>query len=269
MAQIICVTNNKGGVGKTNISVNLPVFLADKGKKVLLVDFDHQANATFSLGINPKNLALSIYHAITGQITPQALIQKTNYVGYDLLPSSPDLAAAGIEMVNLEDRELRLRQVLEKIKDPYDYVIIDSPPSLGLLTINALCASDKVLIPVQCEYLALEGLEQLLSTIDLVRNNLEQNLEIAGAVLTMYNRMNRVSRDVAKEIKRNFSGHVFDAIIPRSTDLSEAPKFKQTILERAPDSKAAMAFRELAQEILDLENIASIKNYETNTGQGD
>jgi len=268
MGQIICVTNNKGGVGKTNISVNLPVFLADKGKKVLLIDFDHQANATFSLGVNPKNLALSIYHAMIGQVTPQALIQKTNYAGYDLLPSSPDLAALSVEMVNLKDREFRLRQILEKIKDSYDYIIIDSPPSLGLLTINALCASDKVLIPVQCEYLALEGLDQLISTINLVRNNLEQNLEIAGAVLTMYNRMNRVSREVAKEIKRNFSGHVFDAIIPRSTDLSEAPKFKKTILEHAPDSKATMAFRELAQEIVDLENITSIKNYETNIGQG-
>jgi len=252
MTRVICVANNKGGVGKTNVSVNLPVFLAASGKKVLLVDFDHQANATFSLGINPRKLPLSIYHALTGQITPSAVIRKTQFFGYELLPASPDLAGATVELVNLEDREFKLRQILEKIKDSYDFIIIDSPPSLGLLTINALCASKEVLIPIQCEYLALEGLEQLLTTISLVKNNLEQDLKITGALLTMYNRGNRLSREVAKEVRRNFPGYVFDAVIPRAVVLAEAPKFGKTILQYAPTSLAAKAYRELAEELLSL-----------------
>lgn len=252
MTRVICVANNKGGVGKTNVSVNLPVFLAALGKKVLLVDFDHQANATFSLGINPRKLPLSIYHALTGQITPSAVIRKTQFFGYELLPASPDLAGATVELVNLEDREFKLRQILEKIKDSYDFIIIDSPPSLGLLTINALCASKEVLIPIQCEYLALEGLEQLLTTISLVKNNLEQDLKITGALLTMYNRGNRLSREVAKEVRRNFPGYVFDAVIPRAVVLAEAPKFGKTILQYAPTSLAAKAYRELAEELLSL-----------------
>jgi len=252
MTRVICVANNKGGVGKTNVSVNLPVFLAALGKKVLLVDFDHQANATFSLGINPRKLPLSIYHALTGQITPSAVIRKTQFFGYELLPASPDLAGATVELVNLKDREFKLRQILEKIKDSYDFIIIDSPPSLGLLTINALCASKEVLIPIQCEYLALEGLEQLLTTISLVKNNLEQDLKITGALLTMYNRGNRLSREVAKEVRRNFPGYVFDAVIPRAVVLAEAPKFGKTILQYAPTSLAAKAYRELAEELLSL-----------------
>ncbi len=252
MTRVICVANNKGGVGKTNVSVNLPVFLAALGKKVLLVDFDHQANATFSLGINPRKLPLSIYHALTGQITPSAVIRKTQFFGYELLPASPDLAGATVELVNLEDREFKLRQILEKIKDSYDFIIIDSPPSLGLLTINALCASKEVLIPIQCEYLALEGLEQLLTTISLVKNNLEQDLKITGALLTMYNRGNRLSREVAKEVRRNFPGYVFDAVIPRAVVLAEAPKFGKTILQYAPTSLATKAYRELAEELLSL-----------------
>ncbi|MDO8265265.1 MAG: AAA family ATPase, partial [Candidatus Parcubacteria bacterium] len=176
MTRIICVANNKGGVGKTNVSVNLPVFLAASGKKVLLVDFDHQANATFSLGINPNNLPLSIYHVLTGQITPSAIIRKSQFFGYEIMPASSDLAGANIELVGEKEREFKLRNILEKVKDSYDFILIDCPPSLGILTINALCAADEVLIPVQCEYLALEGLSQLLSTIDLVKKNLGHDL---------------------------------------------------------------------------------------------
>lgn len=254
MTRTICVANNKGGVGKTNVSYNLPVFLAALGKRVLLIDFDHQANATYSLGINPRKLPLSIYHALTGQITPSALIRRSPFFGYDLIPASPDLAGATIELVNLKNREFKLRQALESIKELYDFIIIDSPPSLGLLTVNALCASNEVLIPVQCEHLALEGLEQLLATINLVRNNLEQNLKIAGAVLTMYSRGSRLSREVAKEVRRNFPGYVFDAVIPKAVALAEAPKFGKTILQYAPISRAAKAYRELAKELLELEN---------------
>lgn len=252
MTRVICIANNKGGVGKTNVSVNLPVFLAALGKKVLLVDFDHQANATFSLGIHPRNLPLSIYHALIGQVSPSAIIRKSPFFGYEIMPASPDLAGATVELVNLPDREFKLRQILEKVKEPYDFIIIDSPPSLGPLTINALCAAKEVLIPVQCEYLALEGLEQLLATINLVKDNLEQDLKITGALLTMYNRQHKLSREVAKEIRRNFPGYVFDTVIPRQICLAESPKFGKTILQYAPTSLAAKAYRELAEELINL-----------------
>ncbi len=252
MTRIIAVANNKGGVGKTNVSVNLPVFLAALGKKVLLVDFDHQANATFSLGIHPKNLPFSIYHALMGQVSPSAIIRKSPFFGYEIMPSSFDLAGATIELVSMQDREFKLREVLDKVKDSYDFIFIDSPPSLGPLTINALCASNEVLIPVQCEYLALEGLEQLLNTINLVKSNLGQDLKITGALLTMYNRNNKLSREVAKEVRRNFPGYVFDTVIPRQVCLAEAPKWGKTILQYAPTSLAAKAYRELAEEFINL-----------------
>lgn len=250
MTRIIAVANNKGGVGKTNVSVNLPVFLAALGKRVLLVDFDHQANATFSLGIHPKNLPLSVYHALMGHVTPSAIIRKSPFFGYEIMPASADLAGASVELVNLQDREFKLREVLNKVRDSYDFIIIDSPPSLGPLTINALCAANEVLIPVQCEYLALEGLDQLLNTVKLVKENLGQDLKITGALLTMYNRNNRISREVAKEIRRNFPGYVFDTVIPRQVSLAEAPRYGKTILQYAPTSSAAQSYRELAQELL-------------------
>ena len=253
MARIISIANNKGGVGKTNVSVNLPVYLAALGKRVLLVDFDNQANATYSLGIDPKKLPLSIYHALIGQITPSAIIRKSPFFGYEIMPASPDLAGASVELVNLKDREFKLSQVLKDVKDNYDFIIIDSPPSLGPLTINALCASNEVLIPVQCEYLALEGLEQLLATIELLKNNLGQDLKVMGALLTMYSRGSRLSRQVAKEIRRNFSGYVFDTVIPRTVSLAEAPRFGRTILQYAPTSLGSKAYRELAEEIINLE----------------
>ena len=254
MTRIICVANNKGGVGKTNVSVNLPVFLAALGKRVLLVDFDHQANATFSLGIHPKNLPLSVYHALMGYVSPSAIIRKSPFFGYEIMPASSDLAGASVELVNLQDREFKLREILNKVKDSYDFILIDSPPSLGPLTINALCAANEVLIPVQCEYLALEGLDQLLSTIKLVKDNLGQDLKITGALLTMYNRNNKICREVAKEIRRNFPGYVFDTVIPRQVSLAEAPRYGKTILQYAPTSSAAQAYRELAQELLNKEN---------------
>ncbi len=253
MARIISILNQKGGTGKSTTSVNLPVFLAAMGKRVLLVDFDSQANATFSLGIDPKKLPLSVYHALMGQVTPSAIIRKTSFFGYEIMPASPDLAGATVELVSLKDREFKLDQTLEKVKDSYDFIIIDSPPSLGLLTLNALVASKEILIPVQCEYLALEGLEQLLATIDLVKNNLNKEVKITGALLTMYNRGNRLSRDVAKEVRRNFPGYVFDAVIPRAIVLAEAPKFGKPILQYAPASLATKAYRELAEEIINLE----------------
>jgi chromosome partitioning protein len=252
MSRIIAISNQKGGVGKSSVATNLPVFLAALGKRVLLVDMDSQANATLSLGIAPRKLPLSIYHSLMGQVSPSAIIRKSPFFGYEIMPSSPDLAGATIELVNMEEREFKLNQILEKVKDSYDFILIDSPPSLGLLTLNALCAADEVLIPVQCEYLALEGLEQLLDTITLIQGNLKSDLKIAGALLTMYGRNSRISRDVAKEVRRNFPGYVFDTVIPRQVALAEAPRFGKTILQYAPTSLAAQAYRELAEEIINL-----------------
>ena len=254
MTRIIVVANQKGGVGKSSVATNLPVFLAALGKKVLLVDMDPQANATLSLGITPRNLPLSIYHALAGQISPSAIVRKSPFFNYEIMPASPDLAGSTVELVAAENREFKLGQLLDKVKEPYDFIIIDSPPSLGLLTLNALCAANEVLIPVQCEYLALEGLEQLLSTINLVKNNLGHDLKIAGALLTMYSRNSKLSREVAKEVRRNFPGYVFDTVIPRAVALAEAPRFGKTILQYAPESTAAQAYRELAEEFINLTN---------------
>ena len=247
---ILAIANHKGGVGKTTVCVNLSVVLAALGKKVLLVDFDHQANATFSLGISPQDLPLSVYHVLMKKASLQSVLKKTSFFNYDILPSSPDLAGASIELINLKNREFKLSQLLKKVEGSYDFIIIDSPPSLGILTVNALVAADEVLIPVQCEYLALEGLNQLLSIVDLVRNNLKRELEVTGAVLTMYSRWNRLSRRVVKEVRRNFPGYVFDSIIPRSVAVAEAPRFGQTVLQYAPKSKASKAYKELAEEMI-------------------
>ena len=253
MAKIISVSNNKGGVGKTSVSVNLPVFLAAFGKKVLLVDFDHQANATYSLGIKPQNVEFSIYQALMGEVSPWKVVRRTKFFGYDIMPSNQDLAGAEVELVNIPNREGKLARVLQEVSNFYDYIIIDSPPSLGILTINALYASQGVIIPIQCEYLALEGLNQLLKTIDLVKSNLGHKMDFVGALLTMYSRWNRLSRSVAKEVRRNFTGYVFESVIPRSVSLAEAPRFGQTILQYAPKSAGAQAFRELAQEVINVE----------------
>lgn len=247
------VVNNKGGTGKTTTAVNLPVFLAAMGKKVLLIDLDNQANATYSLGIAPKNLPLSVYHAIAGQVSPSAIIRKSQFFNYEIMPASPDLAGATVELVSAESREFKLNHILERVKEPYDFIIIDSPPSLGLLTLNALCAADEVLIPVQCEYLAMEGLGQLLDTINLVKNNLGHELKILGALLTMYNKSNKISKEVAQEVKDKFPGYIFKTIIPRAVVLAEAPRFGKTILQYAPKSLAAQAYRDLAEEIINLE----------------
>lgn len=250
MNRVIAIANQKGGVGKTAIAVNLPVFLTAFGKKVLLVDADPQANATFSLGIKPKDLPLSLYEALLGQISPKEIIKRTPFLAFDLMPTSYNLAGANIELINLKDREFRLKEILDKVKNDYDFVLVDCPPSLGILTINGLVAADEVLIPVQCEYLALEGLEQLLSNIKLINGNLERDIKILGSVLTMYNRRNKVSQKIAKDLRRTFPGYVFDTIIPRTVALSESPIGGKTILRSAPNSSAVHAFRELAREII-------------------
>ncbi|MFA5080187.1 MAG: AAA family ATPase [Candidatus Paceibacterota bacterium] len=251
MSKVIAIANQKGGVGKTAVAVNLPVFLTAFGKRVLLVDMDPQANATFSLGLNPKKLSSSVYDALVGQISPREVIKKTTFLAYDIMPAAHDLAGATIELIDMENREFRLREVIDMVKDNYDFVFIDCPPSLGILTLNALTACDEVIIPMQCEYLSLEGLGQLLDNVALINKNLELDIKIMGAILTMYARKSTLCQKIARDVRRTFPGYVFDAIIPRTIDLAEAPIYGRTILRSAPNSIAIHAFRGLAKEIIE------------------
>lgn len=250
MAKIISLINQKGGVGKTTTAINVATYLADLGKKVLLVDLDPQGNASSGLGIDVRSLEKGLYHALVGGQHPRSVIMRLDSSNHDLMPSSQDLAGAGVEMVHLDNREFRLYDVLRQVRSDYDYIIIDSPPSLGLLTINGLVASDEVLIPVQTEYYALEGLSQLLQTIDLVQTHLQPKLKIMGAILTMYDRRNRLSRQVVKEMRTHFPGHVFDSVIPRSVRLAEAPSYGKSILSFDGLSKGARSYKTLAREII-------------------
>ncbi len=250
MARVYALANQKGGVGKTTTAVNLGAYLAQAGKRVLLVDVDPQANATSSLGIDKNNLARSIYDVLLGAESPVTLVMVTNCLGMDLLPASPSLAGAEVEMVDIPGRELRLRQALETVRARYDYILIDTPPSLSMLTVNALTAADAGLIPIQCEYLPLEGLTQLLRTVDLVRQSLNPDLFVRGLVLTMYDPRTNLSRQVLEEIRQHFPATVFQAIIPRSVKLSEAPSYGEPINQYAPDSAGGQAYAALCEELL-------------------
>ena len=255
MSRIIALCNQKGGVGKSTTAQNAAVFLSALGKRVLLVDLDPQANTTSGMGFNPRKLEKSLYEALIGQAKPEEVIKKTTILNLDILPASPSLAGAGIELVDMPRREYKLREALSTVRHDYDFVVIDSPPSLGLLTINAITAAHKIIIPVQCEYYAMEGLADLLRTIQLVNTNLKAKAGIMGAVLTMYDRKSRLHRAVAKEIRRKFPGYVFGAIIPRNVSLAEAPSFGKTILQYDPYSHGAKAYRQLAQEIITMDDI--------------
>ena len=250
MARIINICNEKGGVGKTTTAINLSAYLAAIGKYVLLVDLDPQANTTGGLGIKLQDDHLNIYHSLVGEESPGSYIKKTGIFGFDLLPAAASLAGATVELVSLDNREFRLQRALNSIRTHYDYIIIDSPPSLGLLTLNGLVAAEEVLIPVRCEYFALEGLGNLLNTIELVRSSLNPHLKIAGVLLTMYDKRNRLARAVVKEVKDNFPGRVFEAVIPRSISLAEAPSFGKPILQFDPGSRAGLAYRQLAEEVI-------------------
>ena len=250
MGKIISLINQKGGVGKTTTAINLASYLADQGQKVLLVDLDPQANASSGLGIDIQNVEKGLYHALFANEHPADLIMKTATEGQYILPASQDLAGATVELAELENREFRLQEVLEMVRPQYDFIIIDSPPSLGLLTINGLVAADEVIIPVQTEYFALEGLGQLLNTIDLVQQNLQPNLDLGGIVMTMYDRRNRLAKQVVKEVRKHFPDKVFKAIIPRTVRLAEAPSFGKSILNFDAFNAGARAYRQLADEVI-------------------
>lgn len=255
MAKIITVVNQKGGVGKTTTAVNLAAALAELGKFVLLVDLDPQANATTGVGIDYRELQQGLYEALSGQASLRSIVMPTEHDGFRVAPATQALAGAGVELVNLPEREFRLQQALEEVSHDFDYIIIDCPPSLGLLTINGLVAGDMVMVPVQAEYYALEGLGQLMNTVQLIQQNIKPNLNVLGAVLTMYDRRNRLSNDVLYELYKYFPDRIFRTVIPRSVRLAEAPSFGKTILSFDPKSKAARAYQKLAQEVHDATDI--------------
>ena len=249
MGKIISIANQKGGVGKTTTSVNLSTVLAKKGKKVLLIDADPQGNATSGLGID-KEQQFSVYDVLIEDIEVENTLQRTKVKNLDLCPSNINLAGAEVQLVGIQDRENRLKEKLDKIRDSYDFIIIDCPPSLGLVTLNSFTASDSVLIPVQCEYYALEGLGQLINTIDLVRRSTNKCLTIEGALLTMYDSRTNLSNQVVKEVKKYFNNKVYKNIIPRNVRLSEAPSYGMPITMYDPRSKGAKAYEKFTKEFL-------------------
>jgi len=253
MGKIISIVNQKGGVGKTTTAVNLAAYLAHLGRQVLLVDIDPQANATSGIGIDHRQLPHGIYEALIDEKSIYEVIKHTLQERCKVAPATVALAGAGIELVGLEDREYRLSRILQGVKDEFDYIIIDGPPSLGLLTVNSLVAADQVLIPIQSEYYALEGVGQLLDTIGLVQNNLKPELGIMGAVITMYDKRNRLSASVMNELYQYFPNRVFRSVIPRSVRLAEAPSYGRSILHYDPKSKGGKAYERLAREVIGLE----------------
>lgn len=249
MGKIISVANQKGGVGKTTTAVSLSASLAKKGKKVLLIDADPQGNATSAVGVD-KECETSIYDVLVNEVEVDKVMQDTSIKNLKVCPSNINLAGAEVELVSMVSREQRLKEQLEKIKDDFDYIIIDCPPSLGLITLNAFTSSDSVLIPVQCEYFALEGLGQLINTINLVKKHLNKSLVIEGAVLTMYDIRTNLANQVVKEVKKYFENKVYKTVIPRNVKLSEAPSYGMPIVTYDPRSKGAKAYEKLTKEFL-------------------
>ncbi len=254
MARIISVVNQKGGVGKTTTSVNLSAYLSHHGKSVLLIDLDPQANASSGLGIDYQNIPYGLYEVLSGVYSLNDIIHPTVHQSLHLAPANQNLAAANIELVAESDREYKLLNLLKEINNRYDYIIIDSPPSLGILTINGLVAADEILIPVQCEYYALEGLGQLLSTIDLIKENIKPQLKILGALMTMYDDKHKLTNEIFNELYRYFPNRIFRTVIPRNIRLAEAPSYGRSILHYDNKSKGAKAYDKLAREIIMLEN---------------
>jgi chromosome partitioning protein len=253
MARVIAICNQKGGVSKTTTCISLGSYLAVAGKRTLIIDFDPQANASSALGYSPMQNEVSIYHGVIGAAEHTDVIKPTVLYNLHIAPSAPHLAGALIEFVDMPEREYFLRKFVNRVRHQYDYILIDLPPSLSLLTVNGLVAADEVLIPVQAEYYSLEGLGQLLETVDLIRNNLGHPLRIAGALVTMFDKREHLSREVARNLRANFPHHVFDVEIPRSVALAEAPSFSKPIVLYDPNSPGAIGYRRLATEIIDQE----------------
>ena len=249
MGKIISIANQKGGVGKTTTAINMSTILAKRGKKVLFIDADPQGNGTSGLGVN-KEQKFSIYDVLIEDIEVENTLQKTQVKNLDLWPSNMNLAGAEVQLVSMEDREYRLKTKLNNIRDKYDFIIIDCPPSLGLITLNAFTASNSVLIPVQCEYYALEGLGQLLNTVELVRKHMNKDFKVEGALLTMYDARTNLSNQVVKEVKRYFEDKVYKNVIPRNVKLSEAPSYGMPITLYDPRSKGAKSYEKFTREFL-------------------
>jgi chromosome partitioning protein len=247
---VVAIANQKGGVGKSTTAINLGAYLAIEGKKVLIVDLDPQSNATSGLGIGPNGTEQQIYDVLVNEIDIEEIIVPTTIQGLDLAPSSLRLAGAEVELVSLLSRENRLRRSLERIKKNYDLILIDCPPSLGLLTVNALAAADKVLIPIQCEYYALEGLVLLLHTVEKIKVHLNPRLRIGGILLTMHDARTNISKQVMEEVRRQYPKETFATVIPRNVRLSEAPSYGQAISQYDPHSRGALAYQNLAKEMI-------------------
>jgi chromosome partitioning protein len=250
MGKIIAIANQKGGVGKTTSSINLGASLATLGKKVLLVDIDPQGNTTSGIGVNKADVPCCIYDVLINDVSPSEATIQTNVSGLSIIPATIQLAGAEIELVPTISREIRLKKALQTVSDQYDYILIDCPPSLGILTINSLTAADSVLIPIQCEYYALEGLSQLLNTIRLVQKHLNTNLLIEGVLLTMLDARTNLGIQVIEEVKKYFQDKVYQTIIPRNVRLSEAPSHGQSIISYDSKSKGAEVYLELAKEVI-------------------
>ena len=249
MGKVISVANQKGGVGKTTTAINLSTILAKKGKKVLMIDADPQGNASSGVGMD-KEIEESVYDILINDTEIKDVVKKTNIKNLFICPSNINLAGAEVELVSVMSREFRLKEKLDVVKDEFDYIIIDCPPSLGLITLNAFTASDSVLIPVQCEYYALEGLGQLINTINLVKKHLNKNIEIEGALLTMYDIRTNLSNQVVKEVKTYFNDKVYKNVIPRNVKLSEAPSYGMPITVYDPKSKGAKSYEKFVKEFL-------------------
>ncbi len=250
MARVIAVFNQKGGVGKTTTCISLSAYLAMTGRKTLLIDFDPQYNATLGLGVRhaPDE---TIYHILLAGQAPERAVKDTYLANLQMIPASPDLAGALVELVNLPDREWYLRNFIERIRSGYEFILIDLGPSLNLLTVNGLASADEILVPIQCEYYSLEGLNQLLESVDLIKNNLGHEIKSVSALLTMYDKREKLSREIAREVRRRFPYKIYEAEIPRSVALAEAPSFQKPIMLYAPQSPGALAYERLARELID------------------
>lgn len=256
MARIISIVNQKGGVGKTTTAISVGAYLAEMGKFVLIVDLDPQANATSGIGIDHRSLERGVYEAVLGQVPMKDIVQPTAHVGLHMAPATTALAGLNVELVQMEKREYILRNALLEIRNDYDFILIDCPPTLGLLTLNGIVAGDEILIPVQAEYYALEGLGQLLETVQLVKQHIRPEVDVLGAVITMYDPRTKLSDDVLHELYKYFPNNIFRSVIPRNVRLAEAPSFGRTIVHFDASSKGAKAYERLAQEIIERETPA-------------